>query len=62
LTIESGISFCRGFGVCRAVKKDLSRCLFWGQSKGPDADETLEFGGGDHCEGLVAKDMSGGRV
>jgi hypothetical protein len=36
--------------------------LFWGQSKGPDADETLKFGGEDHCEDLDAKDMSGGCV
>jgi hypothetical protein len=33
--------------------------LFWGQSKGPDADETLKFGDEDHCEDLDAKDMSG---
>jgi hypothetical protein len=62
LTIESGISFYKCFGVCRAVRKDLSRCLFWRQSKGPDTDETLEFGGEDHCEDLDAKDMSGGCV
>jgi hypothetical protein len=36
--------------------------LFWGQSKGPDADETLKFGDEDHCEDLDAKDMSGGCV
>ena len=59
MTIESGISFCKCFGVCRTVKKDLSRCLFWGQSKGPVADETLKFGEEDHCEDLDAKDMSG---
>jgi len=62
LTIESGISFYKRFGVCRTVKKDLSRCLFWGQSKGPDADETLEFSEEDHCEDLDAKDMSGDSV
>ena len=62
MTIESGISFCKCFGVCRAVKKDLSRCLFWGQNKGPDADETLEFDVEDHCEDLDVKDMSGVRV
>jgi hypothetical protein len=36
--------------------------LFWRQSKGPDADETLEFGGEDHYEDLNVKDMSGVRV
>jgi hypothetical protein len=36
--------------------------LFWGQSKGPDADETLKFGKEDHYEDLDAKDMSGGCV
>jgi len=44
LTIESGISFYRRFGVCMAGKKDLSRCMFWGQNMGPTADETLQFG------------------
>jgi hypothetical protein len=36
--------------------------LFWGQNKGPVADETLEFVGEDHCEDLGVKDMSGGCV
>ncbi len=40
----------------------MSRCLFWRQSKGPAADETLKFGGEDHCEDLAAKDMSGVHV
>jgi hypothetical protein len=44
----------------KAGKKDSSRCVFWGQSAGPDADKTLESGGWVHCEDLVAKDMSGG--
>jgi len=29
---------------CQTVKKDLSRCMFWGQNMGPTADETLQFG------------------
>jgi hypothetical protein len=32
LTIESGISFGRRFGACKAGKKDLSRDVVWGQS------------------------------
>jgi len=45
-----------------AGRKYLSRCMFWGQSMGPVADETLKFGTWVHCEDLGAKDMSGGVV
>jgi len=60
LTIESGISFCKCFGACKTVRKDLSRCIFWGQKVGPKADETLELGVADHSEDRKAKGMSGG--
>jgi len=60
LTIESVVSFGSRFGGCGAGKKSSSRCVVWGQSTGPDADETLEFGGNVHCEDVGAKDMSGG--
>jgi hypothetical protein len=62
LTIESGISFGKRFCVCQAVRKDLSRCMFWGQNMGPTADETLKLGTTDHSEDRCAKGMSGGGV
>jgi hypothetical protein len=36
--------------------------MFWGQSMGPDADETLKSGSLVHSEDLVAKGMSGDAV
>lgn len=62
LTIESGISFGRCFGICQTVKKDLSRCMFWGQSMGPTADETLKLDITDHSEDRGVKGMSGDGV
>ena len=59
LTIESGISFGKCFGICQAVKKDLSRCMFWGQKMGLAADETLELDATDHSEDRSVKGMSG---
>ena len=62
LTIESGISFGKCFGVCRTVRKDLSRCMFWGQSMGPTADETLKLDATDDSEVRSVKGMSGDGV
>ena len=59
LTIESGISLGRRFGVCLAVRKDLSRCMVWGQNMGPTADETLKLDTTDHSEDRSVKGMSG---
>jgi len=62
LTIESGISFGKCFGVCLTVRKDLSRCMFWGQSMGLAADETLELDTTDDSEVRSVKGMSGDGV
>lgn len=62
LTIESGISFGRYFGICWTVKKDLSRCMFWGQSMGPTTDETLKLDITDDSEVRNVKGMSGDGV
>jgi len=43
-------------------KEDLSRCMFWGQSMGPAAEETLKFSIQVHSEDLGVKSMSGDDV
>jgi hypothetical protein len=62
LTIESGISSDKCFGICQAVKKDLSRCIVWGQRMGLAADETLKLDTTDHSEDRSVKGMSGDGV
>jgi hypothetical protein len=62
VTIESGISFGKYFGICRTVKKDLSRCMFWGQSMGPTTDETLKLDITDDSEVRNVKGTSGDGV
>ena len=62
LTIESGISFGSRFGEGQTVRKDLSRCMFWGQSMGPTADETLKLDATDDSEVRGVKGMSGDGV
>jgi hypothetical protein len=58
----TGISFGKCFGVCQTVKKDLSRCMFWGQNMGLAADETLKLDTTDHSEVRGVKGMSGDGV
>jgi len=62
MTIESGISFGNHFGECQTVRKDLSRCMFWGQSMGPTTDETLKLDVTDDSEVRNVKGMSGDGV
>jgi hypothetical protein len=46
----------------QAGRKDSSRCMFWRQNVGPDTEDTLGFGGTEHCESRIAKNVSGGCV